>query len=240
MTTKLPPLNKMLNELQYQVMNPIHNAYKNTVPANMRVAIKSVVNPNAITEANFNAKELNTLQNIYNRNQARVNSPQNRTQQQYIDNLLQQKWNNVTRGEYPQVQSSKSKTQNMFVPNNLNNVANMANSFSDDAIYDMAQDLIKKGVQYSDYNTDTAIKNIGNNALVRSYTEPDYAMATLIGRASVGNNTINDIYDFNKINGRQVITPKGNNDSAYLWLRNNVLPKYSQNMPVNINLGRVK
>jgi len=47
------------------IINWINNTYKETVPANARMAIKSLTNPSPITEANFSKKELQTLGKIY-------------------------------------------------------------------------------------------------------------------------------------------------------------------------------
>lgn len=212
-----------------EIINYLNNQYKELVPANARMAIKSVVNPSPITEANFSKKELQTLGKIYKNSQARTKNPINAKSKEYIEGKLQEKWSNQTKYQYPQLNS-------MGIPNNMNNVADYANADSDNAIYNLAQNIGAKGIQYGDYNTNTDINKIGNNSVLRSYTGPNYAMATTLGRAITGNNKITDTYDFNKYKGKQTTTPEGKNDALYLFLRNAVLPKYGASMPVDINL----
>ena len=207
--------------------------YKEIVPVNFRMLAKSIVAPSPVTEKDFNKRELQALNKVAKRAEFRVNNPLNTQASNEILKQLQDHWDSQKYPQYPQVNS-------MGVPNNNNNIANYAQDYSSDMIYNMAKDMTAKGIQYPDYNTDVDINSIGNNFAYRSIVDPNYALATTLGRAVLKDNKLADTYDFNKFRGKQTVTPKGDNDSIYLYLRNKLAPQYSNNMPINVNLAREK
>jgi hypothetical protein len=53
----------MNENIKTQLKNELMNAYKATVPANVRMLVKTFTNPNTVTENNFTDSELETLRN---------------------------------------------------------------------------------------------------------------------------------------------------------------------------------
>lgn len=56
-------------DMGYILKSLADNAYKNTVPVNLRLLAKQFINPTTVTEANFNQRELDALRDaVYNMN----------------------------------------------------------------------------------------------------------------------------------------------------------------------------
>ena len=47
----------------------------NQIPSNLRIALKSIINPSPINEKNFSPKQIETLRNVYMNSRYRLNNP---------------------------------------------------------------------------------------------------------------------------------------------------------------------
>jgi hypothetical protein len=190
-----------------------------SIPANARLLAKSMFYPTNVNESSFTNPELNALREAYANTQSRVVSPEATSSREVLDRL-----STVSPNE--QVLSKFNKG---FVPSELEKEMLISN--------------ISPTLQYEDY---PVYKNgspygVGNMPLSKSFTDPSYAMATTIGRAkyftdSQGNVHVSDTYDF----------PKGSNMEDYgAWsmpfkAAHTFGEMFSQKMPVDINLGKIK
>lgn len=189
------------------------------IPANARLLLKSMFNPSPVNESNFTNNELNALREAYANTQARIVSPEAQSSREVLDRL-----STVSPSE-----QVLSKFQKGFVPSELEKEMLISNisptlQYEDYPIY-------KQGSQYG----------VGNMPLAKSFTDPSYAMATTVGRAKYvtdpqGNVHVVDTYDF----------PRGKNMQDYgTWslpfkAGHAVGEKFSNSMPVDINLGNIK
>ena len=205
-------------DLLYALKNPIDNAYKDNVPVNIRMLIKSVAHPTPINENNLSEKEQDLLRDAYTNSRYRVNSPSakhfkdvnNSYEGLPINALVNSPFSNIT-GKIP-VKDAKEWTSEVY----------------------------SNGLQYDDYQHDkkrVPINFPAMNAaqmLKESYTNPAYAMATAIGRADINNNIdgnvhMTDDYDFKSSPPTSSKAYKAIHD----WAQKNSNPMHS-----DINLGQ--
>ena len=189
------------------------------LPANARMLLKSVLMPTNVTESSFRPSEIQALRDAYANTQSRIATPEAANSREVLDRL-----STVSPDE--QVMSKFGKG---FVPSELEK--------------EMLISSISPTLQYSDYSVykNGSANGVGNMPVSKSFTDPSYAMATTVGRAKYftdpqGNVHVSDTYDF----------PKGSNMEDYgAWsmpfkAAHTFGEMFSQKMPVDINLGKIK
>ena len=217
--------NKLANMLMnmakgFSPVNP--DLIKGLIPANARMLVKSAVMPSNVNESDFRPSELEALKQAYLNSQARVGD---------IKNPYYKDWLNTLEGFNPEdkVLSKSPDTKEQFVPQ-----------------WQEKEEMTRRispTIQYFDYPVNEKYKyhGVGDMPMEASFTDPSYSMSTTIGRAKYqtdpqGNVHVIDTYDF----------PKGNNMGDYSsWtpafkLAHALGETFSKNMPVDINLGKVK
>lgn len=190
-----------------------------SIPANARLLAKSMFYPTPVNDSSFTNPELNALREAYANTQNRIVSPEAASSRESLDRL-----STVSPNE-----KVFSKFGKGFVPSELEKEMLISN--------------ISPTLQYEDY---PVYKNgspygVGNMPLSKSFTDPSYAMATTVGRAKYmtdaqGNVHVMDTYDF----------PRGSKMQDYgAWSMpfkagHAMGEQYSNSMPVDINLGKIK
>lgn len=216
-----------LSATKYGVVNPIYNAYKQVVPANARLLVKSLLNPSPVTEQNFTPQELSLLKQTYSNSLNRSNSPMALNAKNRANILMQQ-------------QNSGMLEDNAMIPSLNKNIK--SNIPANQEIYDILPSMYSQSIQYTDYPKDKF--NLGDeHPILSTLLSPSYRMGTTIGRANYnidpqGNVHINDNYNFGKID------PSAQADfnklSPLYQLAEKIGNRFGGQMPVDINLGNVK
>lgn len=189
----------------------------NIFPANARMLAKSIIYPTAVDESNFTSDELDKLRQAYANTQNRVANEDLASQREWINNLKSM--------------DATDAVESRYTPNKIVSVGQEL---------EQAIRHITPTLQYPDYPIQGNY-GIGNAPISASFKDPAYAMATSVGRAKYevdkqGNVHVKDTYDF----------PKGHSMEDYnKWskafqLAHTVGEKYSKQMPVDINLGKIK
>jgi hypothetical protein len=187
-------------------------------PANARMLLKSMFNPSQVSESNFTNQELNALRKAYANTQNRINRPVTDEYRNRIENLK-----SMDRGDEV---FSQIMPNNKVVPVGLEE--------------DLLKRQISPTLQYADYSLQNKNEGVAQAPITRSF-DPAYSMQTTIGRAKYvtdpqGNIHVIDTYDF----------PKSSNQDDYgTWnkgfaIAHGVGEKFSNKMPVDINLGKIK
>lgn len=203
----------------FSPVNP--DLIKGLVPANARMLAKSFVMPSDVNESNFRPSELETLKQAYLHSQERsLSAPKEAKDWLNTLNTLE---------DTDKVQSRFSTTEGKFIPVNQE--------------YEQVVRAISPTIQYNDYpyNPKYDKYGVGNMPASASFTDPAYSMSTTVGRATYktdpeGNVHVIDTYNF----------PKGHNMQDYgSWspafkLAHALGETFSKDMPVDINLGKVK
>ena len=194
------------------VLNWINNTYKEAIPANARMAIKSVVNPSTVTENNFTKDELNTIRKTYQNSQQRTRSPKAMIAKQDLNAIR-------------------------IIPSG----AIVSDGKNTRPIEDQRQMLKAKfspTIQYADYPTTNKYKNysVSETPIQASFNDKGYSLSTTLGRALYdnknGNINITDTYNFPKGNKME----NYNNWSNAFKIAHLLGEKFSNSMPVDINL----
>jgi hypothetical protein len=192
------------------------------IPANARMLLKSILMPTNVTESNFRPDELEALKQTYLNSQSRVGDIKNSYYKDWLNNL--QGFSSEDK-----VLSKSPDTKEQFVPQ-----------------WQEKEEMIRRispTIQYFDYPVNEKYKynGVGDMPVSASFTDPSYSMSTTIGRAKYttddqGNVHVIDQYDF----------PRGNKMQDYgSWsvpfkAAHALGETYSNKMPVDINLGKIK
>jgi len=204
--------------LGYILTNNAHNIYKESIPANLRMAMKSIVNPTPVNENNFTRKELELMKKVRTNSANRSSTPGAKTAQDVMSIL-------------------KTLNKNTKVKSPFQNNAN-SQIYADEA-YQALKEQYDPSLQYADYPREGYMNS--KHPIVSSYSSPSYALANTIGRAiynkdNKGNTIISDTYDMPSLSDKENFK---RNTSKGMQITHELIRRYGKPMPVNINLGKI-
>lgn len=217
---------KLTQKLVNEVTNAPHNLYKNTVPANVRMLVKSVVNPTKVTEANFTQKELGILKESHTNSLERSNGK--------IGNEARMRAAVLTNSMNSGLIYSDTKIPSTVIKGKKVTV--------EQEVEELLPQVYSKSLQYQDYPKGNFPAS-DNHPISSSLLNKPYTVATTVGRANYtkdkqGNTHVVDTYDFGNIDPAS----KAEFDklSPLYKTAERLGNKYGKAMPVDINLGKGK
>lgn len=223
-------MDDFLNQAKYQVMNPIYNAYKENVPASIRMYAKQFTHPTPVTENNFTSNELGILRDLVYQSKWRLAHPEAMQFNQKIYNQL------------------KGLPKDTLVGNvfqNQNKPVTVAQAL------EVINEWYEKGIQYPDYDgmkqklTPKQFSDSHNTVkgmINASYQDPVYSMRHAVGRADIIPSQNGDLHLKDTYNYSDPSKLKGlfKGSSPEYMVARELARKYGTSFPMDINLGNTK